>query len=61
MDTNTRTYLTKIIAGLMRDAERFGAPADCVADLWKLRALPVDRQLRQLPEWLRMRDEWRAA
>ncbi len=53
-----RNSITKAIAGLLRDAERTGAPAEVVAELWALRGLPIHVQARHLPEWLQMRDEW---
>lgn len=58
---NTTRALTQTIARLLLDADRLGAAPDVVADLWAMRALPVDQQMRRLPEWQQMRHEWLAA
>ena len=44
-----------------RAAQEVGAGPDAIADLWALRGLPMDQQMRRLPEWRRVRAEWRQA
>lgn len=57
----TNTHLTRTIARLLRDAAHAGASADVVADVWALRAMPLEQQVNRIPEWRQVRDEWRAA
>jgi hypothetical protein len=60
-DEDTARLVTRYLAGLIREAQQVGASADTIADLWALRALPVEQQLRRLPEWRQVRAEWRQA
>ena len=58
---DTARLATRFIASLIREGQAAGASPDTIADLWQLRALPLEQQLRRLPEWRQVRAEWRAA
>lgn len=60
-EEDTARLITRFIASLIREAQEVGTGPDTIADLWALRALPLDQQMRRLPEWRQVRAEWRDA